>query len=61
MTIREYVSQFDHEIVGKLRRVNKDEPAYDERYITYVDEALNVYDINKKTKSICVSTDEGCF
>jgi hypothetical protein len=61
MTIREYVAQFDHEIVGKLRRVKKDEPAYDKRYITYVDEAGNTYDINKRTKGICVSTEDGCI
>ena len=62
MTIREYVAQFDHEIVGKLKRVStKDATLYDKRYRTYVDEVGNVYDINVKTGDICVSTEDGCF
>lgn len=59
--IEKYVNQFEnHEIVGSLTRRKDLEDKYD-KYRTFEDEAGNVYDVNRETHTVCVSTEDGCF
>lgn len=57
--IKKYCNDFDHEIVGSLKRVDKYELKKSER--CYIDDAFNLYVINTRTHSVCVCTEDGCF
>lgn len=57
--IKEYCNDFEHEIVGSLKRVYSYELKKSER--CYIDDACNCYIINTRTHSVCVCTEDGCF
>jgi hypothetical protein len=61
MTIREYVNDYEFEIVGKLKRVKRPKDGCSSRGDKlYVDEGGNYYWISANG-DICVCMEDGCF
>ena len=57
--IKEYCNDFEHEIVGNLKRACEYEIKKSDR--CYVDDMNNMYIVNARTHSVCVCTEDGCF
>lgn len=57
--IKEHCNDFDHEIIGSLKRACKYEIKLSDR--CYIDDANNLYVVNARTNNVCVCMEDGCF